>query len=142
MSVLQCASLALKTTVCELENSKSHSHTRLNTLRQEQMMETLECLLQMGSYLHTMVGPILWDCSFQSLFGALVTLTGSITDVKHSVLQHKIMCSFVCSFAAVLTETETEVRCSEPSNVCSWRTFNIIMGRSLLFVVWPFGVAA
>ncbi|XP_023284253.1 NF-kappa-B inhibitor zeta-like [Seriola lalandi dorsalis] len=54
MSVLQCASVALKATVCELENSKSPDHTRLHTLRQEQMMETLECLLHMGSYLHTM----------------------------------------------------------------------------------------
>ncbi|XP_068173783.1 NF-kappa-B inhibitor zeta [Antennarius striatus] len=51
MSVLQCASLALKATVRELENSKS---PRLHTLCQEQMMETLEYLLQMGSYLHTM----------------------------------------------------------------------------------------
>ena len=55
MSVLQCASVALKATVRELENSTSPNHTRLQTLRQEQMMETLECLLQMGSYLHTMV---------------------------------------------------------------------------------------
>ncbi|XP_070762044.1 uncharacterized protein [Enoplosus armatus] len=55
MSVLQCASVALKATVRELKSSKSPNHTRLNTLRQEQMMETLECLLQMGSYLHTMV---------------------------------------------------------------------------------------
>ncbi|XP_058490224.1 uncharacterized protein zgc:113279 [Solea solea] len=54
MSVLQCASLALKATMCELENSKSPSHSRLHTLRQEQMMETLECLLHMGSYPHTM----------------------------------------------------------------------------------------
>ncbi|XP_044058817.1 NF-kappa-B inhibitor zeta isoform X2 [Siniperca chuatsi] len=54
MSVLQCASVALKATVRELESIKSPSHTRLNTLRQEQLMETLECLLQMGSYLHTM----------------------------------------------------------------------------------------
>nr|XP_046244858.1 uncharacterized protein zgc:113279 [Scatophagus argus] len=54
MSVLQCASLALKVTVRELESSKSPNQTRLHTLRQEQMMETLECLLQMGSYLHTM----------------------------------------------------------------------------------------
>lgn len=54
MSVLQCASLALKATVCELESSKSPTHTRLHTLRQEQMMETLECLLHMGSYFHTM----------------------------------------------------------------------------------------
>ncbi|XP_041796734.1 uncharacterized protein zgc:113279 [Chelmon rostratus] len=56
MSVLQCASVALKATVRELESSKSLDHTRLHTLRQEQMMETLECLLQMGSYLHTMGG--------------------------------------------------------------------------------------
>ncbi|XP_038548695.1 uncharacterized protein zgc:113279 isoform X2 [Micropterus salmoides] len=54
MSVIQCASLALKATVRELESSKTPNHTRLNTLRQEQMMETLECLLQMGSYLHSM----------------------------------------------------------------------------------------
>ncbi|KAE8295662.1 NF-kappa-B inhibitor zeta I-kappa-B-zeta [Larimichthys crocea] len=55
MSVLQCASVALKATVRELESSKSPTSTRLHTLRQEQMMETLECLLQMGSYVHTMV---------------------------------------------------------------------------------------
>ncbi|XP_035011132.1 NF-kappa-B inhibitor zeta [Hippoglossus stenolepis] len=55
MSVLQCASVALKATVRELESSRSPSHTRLHTLRQEQMMETLECLLHMDSYLHTMV---------------------------------------------------------------------------------------
>lgn len=55
MSVLQCASVALKATVRELESSKSPNRTRLHTLRQEQMMETLECLLQMGSYRHTMV---------------------------------------------------------------------------------------
>ncbi|KAI3354629.1 hypothetical protein L3Q82_019132 [Scortum barcoo] len=55
MSVLQCASVALKATVRVLESSKSPSHTRLHTLHQEHMMETLECLLQMGSYLHTMV---------------------------------------------------------------------------------------
>ncbi|XP_068590225.1 NF-kappa-B inhibitor zeta [Cebidichthys violaceus] len=52
--VLQCASLALKATVRKLENSKFPNQTRLHTLRQEQIMETLECLLQMGSYLHTM----------------------------------------------------------------------------------------
>ncbi|KAK2912294.1 uncharacterized protein zgc:113279 isoform X1 [Channa argus] len=51
MSVLQCASLALKATVRELESGKSRN---LGALKQEQMMETLECLLQMGSYLHTM----------------------------------------------------------------------------------------
>ncbi|XP_026170239.1 NF-kappa-B inhibitor zeta isoform X2 [Mastacembelus armatus] len=54
MSVLQCASVALKATVCELESSKYPSHNRLHTLHQEQMLETLECLLQMGSYVHIM----------------------------------------------------------------------------------------
>nr|XP_019950488.1 PREDICTED: NF-kappa-B inhibitor zeta-like [Paralichthys olivaceus] len=55
MTVLQCASVALKATVCELESSKSPSHTRLQTLRQEQMMETLEILLHMGCYFLTMM---------------------------------------------------------------------------------------
>lgn len=55
MTVLQCTSVALKVTVRELESSNSPNQTRLHRLRQEQMMETLECLLQMGSYLHTMV---------------------------------------------------------------------------------------
>ncbi|XP_030600667.1 NF-kappa-B inhibitor zeta [Archocentrus centrarchus] len=54
MSVLQCASIALKATMCEVESNKSLSHSKLHTLRQEQMMETLECVLQMGSFLHTM----------------------------------------------------------------------------------------
>nr|XP_020476379.1 uncharacterized protein LOC109972086 [Monopterus albus] len=54
MSVLQCASVALQATVREVEASNSPSLTRLQALHQEQMMETLECLLQMGSYLHTM----------------------------------------------------------------------------------------
>ncbi|KAM7373508.1 hypothetical protein PAMP_008353 [Pampus punctatissimus] len=56
MSVLQCASVALKATVHELESSKSLNHIRLHTLRKEQMIETLECLLQMGSYPHIMEG--------------------------------------------------------------------------------------
>ncbi|XP_041851615.1 uncharacterized protein zgc:113279 isoform X2 [Melanotaenia boesemani] len=46
MSVLQSASLALKTSVSKAES-------KLHTLRQEQMMETLGCLLQMESYHHT-----------------------------------------------------------------------------------------
>ncbi|KAM7399813.1 hypothetical protein PAMP_019057 [Pampus punctatissimus] len=54
MSVLQCASVALKETVHELESSQSLNHFRLHTLRKEQMIETLECLLQMGSYPHFM----------------------------------------------------------------------------------------
>ncbi|XP_078140494.1 uncharacterized protein LOC139916624 [Centroberyx gerrardi] len=53
MSVLQCASVALNATVREWERSASPGETRFHTLRKEQMMETLECLLQMGSYLHT-----------------------------------------------------------------------------------------
>lgn len=55
MSVLQCASLALKAAVRELENCEFPNQARLHSLRQEQMMETLECLLQMGSHLHTLV---------------------------------------------------------------------------------------
>ncbi|KAM4566780.1 uncharacterized protein PAE49_010284 isoform 1-T2 [Odontesthes bonariensis] len=55
MSVLQCASVALKNSMCEVRSNKSQSDMRLHTLRQEQMMETLECLLQMDSYLHTAV---------------------------------------------------------------------------------------
>uniref|UniRef100_A0A8C9XZK4 Zgc:113279 n=1 Tax=Sander lucioperca TaxID=283035 RepID=A0A8C9XZK4_SANLU len=50
MSVFQCASVALKATVRELESSKPQNHISLHTLCQEQMMETLECLLQMGSH--------------------------------------------------------------------------------------------
>lgn len=52
MSVLQCAAVALKAAVGDLEEGR---RPRLHALRQEQMMETLECLLQMGGYLHTMV---------------------------------------------------------------------------------------
>lgn len=55
MSVLQCASVALKTTVCDVESSRSPLCSRLHSLRKEQMLETLECLLQMGSYPHTVV---------------------------------------------------------------------------------------
>uniref|UniRef100_A0A8C2YWK5 Zgc:113279 n=2 Tax=Cyclopterus lumpus TaxID=8103 RepID=A0A8C2YWK5_CYCLU len=54
MSVLQCASVALKAAVRNLECRKFPNPTQLHTLRQQQMLETLECLLQMGSYLHTM----------------------------------------------------------------------------------------
>ncbi|XP_041727038.2 NF-kappa-B inhibitor zeta-like [Coregonus clupeaformis] len=54
LSVFQCAAVALNVTVRELERSVTHSQMRLHTLRKEQMMETLECLLQMGSYQHTL----------------------------------------------------------------------------------------
>ncbi|XP_057694096.1 uncharacterized protein zgc:113279 isoform X2 [Corythoichthys intestinalis] len=54
MSVLQCASVALKVTLQQLEISKSLNQTRLHMLRKEQLLETLECVLQMASYSHTM----------------------------------------------------------------------------------------
>lgn len=57
MSVLQCVSVAMKATMRHLENGQASHRSRLHALRQEQMMETLECLLLMGSYLHTMVNP-------------------------------------------------------------------------------------
>ncbi|XP_023206494.1 uncharacterized protein LOC102234539 [Xiphophorus maculatus] len=52
MSVLQCAAVALKASMSEVDSSKSLSHSRLHTLRQEHMMETLKCVLQMDSFLH------------------------------------------------------------------------------------------
>ncbi|XP_068441522.1 death-associated protein kinase 1 isoform X2 [Clinocottus analis] len=52
MSVLQCASVALKAAVRKLECSRFPNPSRLQALRQEQMLETLECLLQMGGYFH------------------------------------------------------------------------------------------
>lgn len=55
MSVVQCAAIALKATVCEVESNKSLGNSKVHTLRREQMMETLECVLQMCSYLHVMV---------------------------------------------------------------------------------------
>lgn len=55
MSVLQCASVAMKDAVRDLESGKGSDLNRVHALRQEQMMETLECLLQMESYLHTLV---------------------------------------------------------------------------------------
>ncbi|KAM4742022.1 NF-kappa-B inhibitor zeta, partial [Anableps anableps] len=56
MSVLQCASVALKTSMSEVDSSMSLSHSRLHTLRQEHMMETLKCVLQMDSFLHSAAG--------------------------------------------------------------------------------------
>ncbi|XP_051934955.1 uncharacterized protein zgc:113279 isoform X2 [Hippocampus zosterae] len=54
MSVLQCASVALKATLQQLELSKNLSQTGLHMLRKEQLLETLECLLKMASYSHVM----------------------------------------------------------------------------------------
>lgn len=55
MSALQCAAVALKTNMSEVKGSMSPNHSRLQTLRQEYMRETLECLLQIGTYQHTTV---------------------------------------------------------------------------------------
>ncbi|XP_073674574.1 uncharacterized protein [Garra rufa] len=52
LSALQCAAVALNHTVRELELCESAGWVRLHTLRKEQMMETLKCLLQMECYLH------------------------------------------------------------------------------------------
>ncbi|XP_026081950.1 uncharacterized protein LOC113058356 isoform X1 [Carassius auratus] len=58
LSALQCAAVALNHTVKELELCGAAGWVRLHTLHQEQMIETLECLLQMECYLHTPVqGP-------------------------------------------------------------------------------------
>ncbi|KAM9813095.1 uncharacterized protein ACBT44_012015 [Syngnathus typhle] len=54
MSVLQCASVALKVTLQRLELSKSLNQTRLHVICKERLLETLECLLQMASYSHVM----------------------------------------------------------------------------------------
>ncbi|XP_062329569.1 NF-kappa-B inhibitor zeta [Osmerus eperlanus] len=50
LNVLQCAAVSLKLTVRELERSASPGRTRLQTLRKEQIMETLEYLLLMDNY--------------------------------------------------------------------------------------------
>ncbi|XP_042595269.1 NF-kappa-B inhibitor zeta isoform X2 [Cyprinus carpio] len=55
LSALQCAAVSLNHTVRELELCESAGRVRLHTLRKEQMMETLECLLQMECYLHAPV---------------------------------------------------------------------------------------
>ncbi|KAM8904578.1 uncharacterized protein AB9W97_008177 isoform 2-T3 [Spinachia spinachia] len=54
MSVFQCASVALRAAVRKLDTRKLSHATSLHSLRQRQMMETVKCLLQMSSYLHTM----------------------------------------------------------------------------------------
>lgn len=55
--MLQCAAVALKATLSD-EDSSSSLGSRVSSLRKEQMLETLECVLQMGSYLHSVVGII------------------------------------------------------------------------------------
>ncbi|XP_057207977.1 nuclear factor NF-kappa-B p100 subunit [Triplophysa rosa] len=55
LSALQCAAVALNSTVRELKLCGSAGQVRLHTLRKEQMMETLVCLLQMEYYLCALV---------------------------------------------------------------------------------------
>ncbi|KAL7848637.1 hypothetical protein SRHO_G00202600 [Serrasalmus rhombeus] len=55
LSALQHASVSLKSTVRELERSITVGKTKLHSLRKEQMMETLECLLQMECSLQCQV---------------------------------------------------------------------------------------
>ncbi|KAI4905169.1 hypothetical protein NFI96_001206 [Prochilodus magdalenae] len=55
LSALQHASVSLKSTVRELEQSITAGQIRLHSLRKEQMMETLECLLQMECNLQCQV---------------------------------------------------------------------------------------
>ncbi|KAK3531557.1 hypothetical protein QTP70_024938 [Hemibagrus guttatus] len=47
LSALQLASVALKSIVGDLETSVTVSQARVHSMRKEQMMETLKCLLQM-----------------------------------------------------------------------------------------------
>lgn len=52
MSVLQCASVALRSSMSKAESSMPLSHRKLYALHQKHLMETLKCVLQMDSYLH------------------------------------------------------------------------------------------
>uniref|UniRef100_A0A8C6NNY3 Zgc:113279 n=3 Tax=Nothobranchius TaxID=28779 RepID=A0A8C6NNY3_NOTFU len=73
MSVLQCAAAALKASVSAGE-SFSQDHSRLRTLRQQHMVETLECLLQIDSYLHTTAAlSVTGTDSFLSLSDSQIT---------------------------------------------------------------------
>ncbi|XP_017347209.1 uncharacterized protein zgc:113279 isoform X2 [Ictalurus punctatus] len=56
LSALQLASVALKSVVGNLEKSVTVGHARLHSLRKEQMMETLKCLLQMECNLQCLLG--------------------------------------------------------------------------------------
>ncbi|KAL4647527.1 hypothetical protein GN956_G8009 [Arapaima gigas] len=51
LNALQCAIATLNTCKWELERSTNTSLVRLYTLRQEQLLDTLDCLLHMGSCL-------------------------------------------------------------------------------------------
>ncbi|KAK3560659.1 hypothetical protein QTP86_014506 [Hemibagrus guttatus] len=55
LSALQLASVALKSIVGDLETSVTVSQARVHSMRKEQMMETLKCLLQMECNLQCLV---------------------------------------------------------------------------------------
>lgn len=82
MSVLQCVSVALRSSMSKMENSMPLSHSRLHALHQKHMMETLKCVLQMDSYLHVAAS---WSVTGMDLnenklpyFALLVTLDNSL----------------------------------------------------------------
>ncbi|XP_027029867.2 uncharacterized protein zgc:113279 [Tachysurus fulvidraco] len=54
LSALQLASVALKSIVGDMEKGLTVSQTRVHSMRKEQMMETLKCLLQMECNLQCM----------------------------------------------------------------------------------------
>lgn len=55
LSALQLASVALKSIVGDMEKGLTVSQTRVHSMRKEQMMETLKCLLQMECNLQCLV---------------------------------------------------------------------------------------
>ncbi|KAJ8368234.1 hypothetical protein SKAU_G00082620 [Synaphobranchus kaupii] len=63
LSALQCATLALNATVRELERNCSPSEVRFHTLRKEQLLDTLDCLLLIGQSSHAQnyESQMMWD---------------------------------------------------------------------------------
>ncbi|XP_066564817.1 NF-kappa-B inhibitor zeta isoform X2 [Amia ocellicauda] len=53
LTPFQCAVIAANMAVKELQNSKTHSEMKFQSLRKEQLFETLEYLLQIGGNLYT-----------------------------------------------------------------------------------------
>uniref|UniRef100_A0A3P9KDD6 Zgc:113279 n=1 Tax=Oryzias latipes TaxID=8090 RepID=A0A3P9KDD6_ORYLA len=81
MTVLQCVSVTLKSSMRGGEGDQTWSQSRLDALRQEQMMETLECLLQM-----TTIGP-------------------AMTHEPALAVQHWLSCQHVCPEGQLVTPT-------------------------------------
>ncbi|XP_004076054.1 NF-kappa-B inhibitor zeta isoform X2 [Oryzias latipes] len=81
MTVLQCVSVTLKSSMRGGEGDQTWSQSRLDALRQEQMMETLECLLQM-----TTIGP-------------------AMTREPALAVQHWLSCQHVCPEGQLVTPT-------------------------------------